>query len=344
MRTLSPRPSAVVVAVLISLLVASIPAWAGVGILGNPPPTTPGAFTTQPPAFGRDPAPTWSWEASTPGGAASIAKYHVRVKPGSHDWVDAVPAIVNAPNTSWSPSPAFSADGIYQIAVQAEDSDGATSEWAVSSTYVLDRVPPQVEITVPPVGLETNNASIMFTGTASDSPWGVAAVHWEVIDPNTDTVQGFSQFAEPNATYGPLSPLSVKGVYTVRLFAEDRAGNTATAQRSFRLDTNDPKMARYELLTAKSRMLHSDLYISDVQPRILVTADDNPNGSGFNVSGRLEIEVFTDADTPARVEGVVLRTPNRPALDSETWTAVVSFRPTPLGATIRGSPCSRCRQ
>jgi len=324
MRTLSPRPSAVVVAVLISLLVASIPAWAGVGILGNPPPTTPGAFTTQPPAFGRDPAPTWSWEASTPGGAASIAKYHVRVKPGSHDWVDAVPAIVNAPNTGWSPSPAFSADGIYQIAVQAEDSDGVKSDWAVSSTYVLDTTPPDVALSVPEAGLETSDANIVFRGTAEDLPWGIAAVHWMVTDPSGNPVAGSAQFTEPNAAFTPSSALSVQGVYAVRLFAEDRAGNTATAERSFRLDTIDPTMTQYELLTAKSRMLYGDLYISDTQPKIRVVASDGSSGSGFNVDGSLEIEVFSDGAVPERVEGTVLRTPARPTLNAEAWAAVWS--------------------
>jgi len=313
-----------VVAVLISLLVASIPAWAGVGILGDPPPTTPGAFTTQPPAFGRDPAPTWSWEASTPGGAASIAKYHVRVKQGSHDWVDAVPAIVNAPNTSWSPSPAFSADGIYQIAVQAEDSDEVKSDWAVSSTYVLDTTPPDVALSVPEAGLETSDANIVFRGTAEDLPWGIAAVHWTVTDPNGNPVAGSAQFTEPNAAFTPSSALSIQGIYTVRLFAEDRAGNTATAERSFRLDTIAPTMTQYELLTARSRMLDGDLYISDTQPEIRVVASDGLSGSGFNVGGRLEIEVFSDGAVPERVEGTVSRTPARPTLNAEAWTAVWS--------------------
>jgi len=158
-------------------------------------------------------------------------------------------------------------------------------------------------------------------------------VHWEVFDPDGEQVLGSSQFDEPSATFGPLSPLTVQGEYTVRLFAEDRAGNTATtAERKFRLDTSAPKMAHYELLTAKSRMLHGDLYMSDVQPRILVIADDNPNGSGFNVSGEVEIEVFTDTDPRERVDGAVSRTPNQPGLDGETWTAVWS----PSGPMLSG--------
>ena len=332
MKTLSPRPLAVAVAVLIALLVASIPAWADVGVLGDPPPTAPGPFTTQPPAFGREAAPTWSWQASTPGGGASIARYHVRVKQDSHDWVDAVPAIVNAPNTSWSPSPAFSADGIYQIVVQAEDGDGVKSEWAVSSTYVLDTTPPDVALSVPEAGLETNDANIVFRGTAEDPPWGIAAVHWTVTDPSGNPVAGSAQFTEPNAAFTPSSALSIQGIYTVRLFAEDRAGNTATAERNFRLDTIAPTMTQYELLTAKSRMLHGDLYMSDTQPRIRVVASDGSSGSGFNVDGRLEIEVFSDGVVPERVEGTVLRTPARPTLNAEAWTAVWS----PSGAMPSG--------
>ncbi|MBP7868874.1 MAG: hypothetical protein KA002_02305, partial [Firmicutes bacterium] len=324
MRTLSPRPLAVVVAVLIALLAASIPALADVGVLGVPPPTTPEPFTTQPPAFGRDPAPTWSWQASTPGGGASIAKYHVQVKQDDHDWEDAVPAIVYAPSTSWWPSPAFSADGIYQIAVMAEDSDGAKSEWAVSSTYVLDTTPPNAALSAPGVGLETNDANIVFRGMAEDLPWGIAAVYWMVTDPNGSPVAGSAQFTEPSAAFTPSSALSVQGIYTVQLFAEDRAGNTATAERSFRLDTIAPTMTQYESLAARSRMLHGDLYISDAQPRIRVVANDDSGGSGFNVGGRLEIEVLSDGAVPERVEGTVSRTPARPELSSEAWTAVWS--------------------
>ncbi len=237
---MSPRPLAVVVEVLTALFAALIPAWADVGVLGVPPPTTQGPFISQPPAFGRDPAPTWSWEASTPGGGASIAKYHIQVKQDSRDWVDAGPAIVYAPNTSWSPSPALSVDGIYQIAVQAEDSDGATSEWAVSSTYVLDTAPPDVALSVPEVGLETSDANIVFRGTAEDLPWGIAAMHWMVLDPNSNPVAGSAQFAESSAAFTPSSALSVQGIYTVQLFADDRAGNVAMAERSFKLDTIAP--------------------------------------------------------------------------------------------------------
>ena len=73
MKTLSPRPLAVVVAVLIALLVASIPTWADVGVLGDPPPSEPGPFTN-PPAFGKAANPEWSWEPSIPGGGATIAR------------------------------------------------------------------------------------------------------------------------------------------------------------------------------------------------------------------------------------------------------------------------------
>lgn len=332
MKTLSPRPLAVAVAVLIALFVASIPAWADSGTPDEERPTVP-VFLDGPQSFGTGTTPTWSWQASTAEDGMSIVKYHIRVKRDDNTWEDASPATVDAPTTSWSPSPAFSVDGIYQIMVMAEQSDGRESGWAESSTYVLDRVPPQVALIVPSVGLETNDVDIVFSGTSSDSPWGVAAVHWEVFDPDGEQVLGSSQFDEPSATFGPLSPLTVQGEYTVRLFAEDRAGNTATtAERKFRLDTSAPKMAHYELLTAKSRMLHGDLYMSDVQPRILVIADDNPNGSGFNVSGEVEIEVFTDTDPRERVDGAVSRTPNQPGLDGETWTAVWS----PSGPMLSG--------
>ncbi len=71
-------------------------------------------------------------------------------------------------------------------------------------------------------------------------------------------------------------------------------------------------------------MLHGDLYISDTQPKIRVVAADILGGSGFNVGGRPEIEVFSDGVVPERVEGTVSRSPNRPELDGETWTAVWS--------------------
>ena len=314
MKTLSPRPLAVVVAVLIALFVALIPAWADVGVLGVPPPTTPGPFTTQPPAFGRDPTPTWSWEASTPGGGASIAKYHIQVKQDSRDWIDAGPAIVYAPNTSWSPSPAFSADGIYQIAVQAEDSDGATSEWAVSSTYVLDTAPPDVALSVPEVGLETSDANIVFRGTAEDLPWGIAAVHWMVLDPNSNPVAGSAQFAESSAAFTPSSALSVQGIYTVQLFAEDRAGNVAMAERTFRLDTIAPTITQYELLTAKSRMLQA-ICISDTRRSVV----------GSTLGGSFQCRRISRSSQMALPETWrdCIKGPRSPA-NAEAWTAVWS--------------------
>lgn len=213
MKTLSPRPLAVAVAVLIALFVASIPAWADSGTPDEERPIVP-VFLDGPQSFGTGTTPTWSWQASTAEDGMSIVKYHIRVKRDDNTWEDASPATVDAPATSWSPSPAFSVDGIYQIEVMAEQSDGRESGWAESSTYVLDRVPPQVGLNVPSVGLETNDVNIAFSGTASDSPWGVAAVHWEVFDPDGEQVLGSSQFDEPSATFGPLSPLSVQGEHS----------------------------------------------------------------------------------------------------------------------------------
>ncbi len=322
MRNLSPRPSAVVVAVLISLLVASIPAWAGVGILGDPPPTTPGPFTN-PPAFGKATNPEWSWQPSTPGGGATIVRYHIMVtKDGGESWQVASPSQVASPK--WSPSPHFSADGVYQIMVQAEDSDGIMSESALSGCYVLDRVSPQVELTVPSVGLETNDANIMFRGTVSDPPWGVAEVLWEVRrgGQSGPLVLGTSGFAEPNASFTPWPPLSDEGLYFVRVVAVDKAGNSAEQERSFRLDTTRPRMLDYELLVTRSRVFNVDLYTPDVRPGIRVLAVDNPGGSGFNVDGRLDIEVFRDAAMTQLVNGSVSRTPGRPSTNDGTWTAV----------------------
>ena len=328
MRDLSPRPLAVAVAVLAALLIAPICAWADVGVLGVPPPTPPGPFTN-PPAFGREPAPTWSWQASASGGGATILRYHVMVSQDSGaTWRVASPATVPAaePATSWRPSwPGFAADGIYQIKVQAEDGDHVLSEWGYSSTYVLDRVPPQVALTVPETGLETNNVDIVMRGTASDSPWGVAAVHWEVRDPDGRLVAGVARFGEPDASFTPSAPLSIQGEYIVRLNAEDRAGNLAvTTERTFKLDTIAPEMSLYELLVTPSRMLQGDVYISDSQPRIKVVAVDTLGGSGFNVDGQLDIEVFADSETPQRVSGTVTRTPTRPGDDGGSWTALWS--------------------
>lgn len=330
MRTSPHRPWVFAIATLVTLAVAlliavfSAPISAGAheGILGDPPPTPPGPFTNPPP-FGREPAPTWSWEPSAPGGGATVLGYHVMVSRDSGaTWEIASPATVA--DVDWSPSPAFSADGIYQIKVQAEDSDHVFSEWGYSSTYVLDRIPPQVALTVPATGLETNNVDLVMRGTASDSPWGVAAVHWEVMDPDGNPVAGSVQFAEPDASFTPSAPLGIEGVYKVRLFAVDRAGNAATAQRTFRLDTTAPLMSLYELLVVRSRMLHGDVYISDNQPRIKVVAIDTLGGSGFNVSGQLDIEVFSDGGTPELVPGTVTRTPARPGNDSGSWTALWS--------------------
>ena len=329
MRTLPHRLRVVTVALAFALLIAvfSAPISAGgdEGILGDPPPTPPGSFANPPP-IGREPAPTWSWEPSIASGTATILRYHVMVSRDSGaTWEIASPATVA--DVHWSPSPAFSEDGIYQIKVQAEDSDHVLSEWGYSSTYVLDRVPPQVALIVPETGLETNNVDLVMRGTASDSPWGVAAVHWEVVDPNGNLVAGSPQFAEPDASFTPSAPLCIEGVYTVRLYAEDRAGNAATAERTFKLDTTDPEMSLYELLATRSRMLHGDVYISDTEdsrPWIKVVAIDTLGGSGFNVDGQLDIEVFSDGETAEPVAGTVTRTPPRPGDDGGSWTALWS--------------------
>jgi len=240
---------------------------------------------------------------------------------GGRTWQAATPPQVGSP--SWSPSPGFTDDGVYQIMVQAEDSDGVRSEPALSGCYVLDRVPPQVELTVPSVGLETNDRDIVFTATASDPPWFVAEVLWEVRKggPLGPLVQGASSFTEPNASFTPQSPLTDEGLYFVRVVAVDKAGNATDQERSFRLDTTRPQMLDYELLVTRSRVLNGDLYTADVRPGIRVLAVDNPGGSGFNVSGQLDIEVFHDAAMTRPVSGSVSRTPGRPLTNDGTWTA-----------------------
>jgi uncharacterized repeat protein (TIGR01451 family) len=144
-----------------------------------------------------------------------------------------VATVVADGNGSWSYVPSMPlADGPHTIAAVGRDAAG--NEARDSSAFVVDTRAPDLDITAPASGLTTNDNTPTISGTASPG----AQITLVIDDGAPVTV-----IADGNGTwsYTPPVPLG-EGPHTARATTSDQAGNVATDNTLFIVDTVGPAL------------------------------------------------------------------------------------------------------
>ncbi|MCP4167500.1 MAG: hypothetical protein GY759_16645 [Chloroflexi bacterium] len=142
----------------------------------------------------------------------------------------------SAQSTSWRKTITLGQEGTHALTLKASRTQGSLLSQVVTSTLLLDTLPPDITITTPS-GVVTD--TITFTGTASDDGSGLTTVEvsldggrtWQAATLNSnDTWQLDWQAtqADDYVTY----PLLAR--------ATDQAGNTDTASTSLTIDNTHP--------------------------------------------------------------------------------------------------------
>ncbi|HEY3412718.1 MAG TPA: hypothetical protein VGM51_06640 [Armatimonadota bacterium] len=172
---------------------------------------------------------TISWSSTDPESGISGYEYGVGTTSGATD-VKAFTAMGTA--TSTSLSTAGLAEGSYYVAVRATNGVGLTSTGA-SSALVIDNTPPTVNIAAPAVGAFVMG-NVAVTGTVSDAHFDHATLESGAgASPSSyTTISTLSSPVSSGSLGAWNTSLLSPGVYTLRLTAVDKAGNTAQASRS----------------------------------------------------------------------------------------------------------------
>lgn len=141
-------------------------------------------------------------------------------------------AITNGLRAIYTPTTAMT-DGEHTLTVDVEDNDGNAATTA-STTFIVDTVPPTLNISAPVEGLVTNTASVTVTGTTNDATSSNVTVKI--------TVNGVDQGAVTVASNGAFSKAItlVEGSNTIVISATDAAGKVSTVTRTATLDLSSP--------------------------------------------------------------------------------------------------------
>ncbi len=123
-------------------------------------------------------------------------------------------------------------DGTHILHVRAIDPAGDADPTPASRTFVVDTVAPDVAIDSGPTG-PVNDPLPLFTFASGDN----SAIFACSLTPHSPT---FSPCPR-DGTYAPSAPLA-DGAYTISVRATDAAGNSATAERVFSVDTEAPEV------------------------------------------------------------------------------------------------------
>lgn len=173
--------------------------------------------------------PTINITASDSG--SGIKSIHLKMDSGSVVEVTGVSISGATATASWTPATAL-AEGSHTVTVYTKDWDGNTSANA-TRTFVIDTVPPVLNVTSPADNLITNVATVTVAGTTNDvtsSPVTVAiTVGSKSYSPSVGSGGAFTQVVD-------LS----NGINTITITATDKAGKTSTVTRTVTLDQGAP--------------------------------------------------------------------------------------------------------
>lgn len=125
------------------------------------------------------------------------------------------------------------ADGNHTLLINASDNDGNAAS-AKTVSFVVDTVPPTLNISSPAAGLITNKQACAVSGSTNDATAGIANVKI--------TLNGADQGAITVAADGAFSKSIslLKGNNTIVIKATDRAGKSTSVTRSVTYDPDAP--------------------------------------------------------------------------------------------------------
>ncbi len=172
-------------------------------------------ITSGPSGWTKITAPSFAWKGSD--NLSGIKGYYFRYDNTSWGYTD----------LTYTTLPVLG-DGNHTFYVRALDNAGNIGN-SDSRTFMIDTVPPLLNITEGPSGW-TNNSSPTFTWNGSDNSSGIAAYYYS-IDSNPETFTVLTNTSFTNLT---------EGAHIFRVTAADNAGVNSTASRSFSVDISPP--------------------------------------------------------------------------------------------------------
>lgn len=216
------------------------------------------AVTVSSPANGgstNDTTPTLSGAAGDATGDASTVTVNVYAGTGTGGTLLQTHTPTRS-GASWTLDATTLAQGTYTVQATQADTAGNTGT-STAITFVIDTAAPSVGATEPAAGTysDTTYPSTTWTGTATDSPAGVASVEiqieddagnfWQPLGGFAATSQWISTAVGSGWTWsGAPGVLDLTdGVYTVRLRASDNAGNSTASPTTFQFtyDSTEPQ-------------------------------------------------------------------------------------------------------
>lgn len=133
---------------------------------------------------------------------------------------------------TYTPAAALS-DGTHTVVINCSDNDGNSAN-AGTTNFVVDTVPPTLNVSAPVNNLVTNASSVTVAGTTNDASSSAVTVKI--------TVNGTDQGSVTVATNGSFSKAVtlVNGSNSIVISATDAAGKSSSVTRTVTLDTSAP--------------------------------------------------------------------------------------------------------
>lgn len=143
-------------------------------------------------------------------------------------------AITNGYRVTYTPAAALD-DGNHTVTIDCSDNDGNAAT-AKSTSYVIDTVPPVLNVTSPEDNSITNSPYCAVAGTTNDS----------TSSPVTLTVNGEAVTVGTGGAFSTTVELT-EGENTITVVATDSAGKSSTVVRTVTLDTSKPDITSIKI-------------------------------------------------------------------------------------------------
>lgn len=144
-------------------------------------------------------------------------------------------AVTNGYDCVFTPQTAL-ADGSHAVTVNVADNDGNTATQK-SASYIIDTVPPTLNVSAPVDSLKTNIASLAVTGTTNDATSSPVTVKIKLnnVDQGAVTVAGNGSFTKAITL--------ASGSNTIAIRVTDASGQYTEVSRSVSLNTVAPSIS-----------------------------------------------------------------------------------------------------
>lgn len=143
-------------------------------------------------------------------------------------------AITNGYRVTYTPAAALD-DGNHTVTIDCSDNDGNAAT-AKSTSYVIDTVPPALNVTSPEDNSITSSPYCAVAGTTNDA----------TSSPVTLTVNGTAVTVGAGGAFSTTVELT-EGENTITVVATDSAGKSSTVIRTVTLDTSTPDITSIKI-------------------------------------------------------------------------------------------------